>query len=49
MKKKSVEKPWGGFEQFTLNEISTVKILTIKPGQTFSLQNIKAGENSGSF
>jgi len=42
MKKKSVKKPWGGFEQFTLNEISTVKILTIKPGQRFSLQKHKS-------
>jgi len=38
MKKKSVKKPWGGFKQFTLNEKSTVKILTIKPGKRFSLQ-----------
>ena len=41
MKKKNVKKPWGGFEQFTLNEISTVKILTIKPRQRFSLQKHK--------
>jgi len=33
-----VKKPWGDFERFTLNEISTVKILTIKPGEKFSLQ-----------
>ena len=38
MKKYSEKRPWGGFEQFTLNEISTVKILTIKPKQKFSLQ-----------
>lgn len=32
------ERPWGGFEQFTQNEDSTVKILTIRAGQQFSLQ-----------
>ena len=36
--KKNEKRPWGGFERFTLNEISTVKILTIKPKQKFSLQ-----------
>ena len=39
--KKVVKKPWGKFEQFILNEISTVKILTIKPKQQFSLQSHK--------
>jgi len=38
MKKRSEKRPWGGFEQFTLNEKSTVKILTINPKQAFSLQ-----------
>jgi mannose-6-phosphate isomerase-like protein (cupin superfamily) len=33
------ERPWGKFEQFTLNEKSTVKILTINAGEAFSLQN----------
>ena len=32
------ERPWGKFEQFTLNEKTTVKILTIYPRQKFSLQ-----------
>lgn len=32
------ERPWGKFEQFTLNEISTVKIITVNEGQAFSLQ-----------
>ena len=41
MKKKIVKKPWGEFKQFTLNEKSTVKILTIKPNQAFSLQSHK--------
>lgn len=37
-KKKIDERPWGKFEQFTSNEASTVKILTINPHQRFSLQ-----------
>jgi len=37
----SEERPWGGFEQFTLNEASTVKIITVNPGQAFSLQRHK--------
>ncbi|MCB9358872.1 phosphomannose isomerase type II C-terminal cupin domain [Candidatus Woesearchaeota archaeon] len=32
------ERPWGGFEQFTHNEISTVKILRIKDGEQPSVQ-----------
>lgn len=32
------ERPWGSFEQFTLNEQTTVKTLTIAPGEAFSLQ-----------
>lgn len=31
-------RPWGGFEQFTLNEPTTVKIITVDPGQRLSLQ-----------
>jgi len=38
MKKYVEKRPWGGFERFTLNEMSTVKILTIKPKQKLSLQ-----------
>jgi mannose-6-phosphate isomerase-like protein (cupin superfamily) len=34
----SEERPWGTFERFTLNELSTVKILTVKPGESLSLQ-----------
>jgi len=41
VKKYSEKRPWGGFERFTFNEISTVKILTIKPRQEFSLQSHK--------
>ena len=32
------ERPWGNFERFTLNEKTTVKIITVKPGEAFSLQ-----------
>lgn len=36
--KYSEERPWGKFEQFTHNELSTVKILTVNAGEEFSLQ-----------
>ena len=32
------ERPWGSFERFTLNEPSTVKIITVNSGEAFSLQ-----------
>jgi mannose-6-phosphate isomerase-like protein (cupin superfamily) len=32
-------RPWGGFEQFTLNEPTTVKILWAEPGKRLSLQS----------
>ncbi len=31
-------RPWGNFERYTLNEKSTVKIITVSPGEAFSLQ-----------
>lgn len=31
-------RPWGNFERFTLNESSTVKIITVSPDQELSLQ-----------
>ena len=31
-------RPWGNFEQFTKNEPSTVKIITVKAGEELSLQ-----------
>jgi len=31
-------RPWGSFERFTLNEVSTVKLITVSPGEAFSLQ-----------
>ena len=38
MGKYTEKRPWGIFERFTFNEVSTVKILTIKPKQKLSLQ-----------
>jgi mannose-6-phosphate isomerase len=32
------ERPWGRFERLTFNEPSTVKIITVSPGQRLSLQ-----------
>ncbi len=32
------ERPWGNFERFTLNEQTTVKIISIKAGEAISLQ-----------
>lgn len=32
------ERPWGGFEKFTEDQISTVKILTIRAGEELSFQ-----------
>ncbi len=34
----TIERPWGNFRQLTHNNPSTVKILFIKRGETFSLQ-----------
>lgn len=36
--KKSVTRPWGVFEQFTENQNSTVKIISVKPNEQTSLQ-----------
>ena len=36
-----VEKPWGSFDQYILNGLCTVKILTCNPGQKLSLQRHK--------
>ncbi len=32
------ERPWGGFEQFIHNIPSTIKIISVKKGEAFSLQ-----------
>lgn len=34
-----VERPWGTFRQFCLNEGTTVKIITVSPGRRLSLQH----------
>ena len=34
----SEKRPWGRFDRFTENEPSTVKLITLEPGQQFSLQ-----------
>jgi len=33
------ERPWGNFRQFTHNVSSTVKIISVKPGEILSLQS----------
>jgi mannose-6-phosphate isomerase len=33
-----VGKPWGKFEQYTHNQLSTVKIITVNPGERLSSQ-----------
>ena|SRR3989344_4022885 len=38
-KRDQTDKPWGSFESLTLNEATTVKILTIKAGEALSLQS----------
>ncbi|MCY3776627.1 MAG: phosphomannose isomerase type II C-terminal cupin domain [Candidatus Aminicenantes bacterium] len=32
------QRPWGAFRRFTHNRASTVKIITVNPGQVLSLQ-----------
>ncbi|MDQ3244938.1 MAG: phosphomannose isomerase type II C-terminal cupin domain [bacterium] len=33
------ERPWGNFKQFTANTPSTVKIITVNPNESLSLQS----------
>jgi mannose-6-phosphate isomerase-like protein (cupin superfamily) len=35
------ERPWGSFERFTDNEVSTVKLIHMAPGKRLSLQRHK--------
>ncbi len=35
----SERRPWGGFDRFVFNELCSVKILTVMPGQAISLQS----------
>jgi mannose-1-phosphate guanylyltransferase/mannose-1-phosphate guanylyltransferase/mannose-6-phosphate isomerase len=37
-RREKEERPWGSFERFTHNELSTVKIISLKPEQELSLQ-----------
>lgn len=39
MNSKTVEKPWGHYTQYTLNEPTTIKTLHIKGGERLSLQS----------
>jgi len=32
------ERPWGAFQQLSLNQTSTVKVITVEPGSRLSLQ-----------
>src|SRR3989344_185989 len=41
MKTLIVKKPWGQFDQFTLNEPTTVKIILVKKNSSLSLQTHK--------
>ncbi len=34
-----IHKPWGNFKQYTHNQLSTVKILTVNPNVRLSLQS----------
>jgi mannose-6-phosphate isomerase len=34
----SEKRPWGGFRRYTHNQVSTVKIITVNPGEVLSLQ-----------
>lgn len=40
------QRPWGRFEQFTSNEPTTVKVVTVEPGHRLSLQT---HEHRGEF
>lgn len=39
MKTLTVKRPWGKFDQFTHNEFSTVKIISVNPDESLSLQS----------
>ncbi len=36
---KSVERPWGNFNQYAFNEDTTVSLMKVKPNQRLSLQS----------
>ena len=33
------ERPWGNFERFTLNEKTTIKIISVNAGESFSARS----------
>lgn len=37
-KRATERRPWGGFDRLVLNELCSVKIMTILPGESLSLQ-----------
>ena len=39
IQKKTEQRPWGNFVQYTHNENSTVKIITVEKGEELSLQS----------
>ncbi len=41
------ERPWGNFERFTLNEKTTVKLITVQPGEALSPQSHKHRDEFG--
>jgi len=44
---EKVERPWGNFERFTLNEPTTIKILTLNPDEELSLQTHEQRDEFG--
>ena len=44
---EKVERPWGNFERFTLNEKTTVKILSLNADESLSLQIHKHRDEFG--
>ncbi|MFZ1970565.1 MAG: phosphomannose isomerase type II C-terminal cupin domain [Candidatus Nanoarchaeia archaeon] len=46
---KEVKRPWGNFKQFILNKKCTVKLLTLNPRESLSLQSHKKREENWYF
>jgi mannose-6-phosphate isomerase len=46
---KEVKRPWGNFKQFILNKKCTVKLLTLNPKESLSLQSHKKREENWYF
>ena len=43
------QRPWGRFRRFTLNQFSTVKLITVNPGQVFGLLGPNGAGKTTSF